>query len=164
MNNTVGTGAHVLFIWTPNSICARLFQQFQSSVCQRWKLVRCTGKVVMIELEGNRNRFCRHFKQTYLRVQPKSIMMDMAEFRLPRTLQNWTSLWIGWCTLHNHKAQKHFAFQVENSVFDQFCSKETLWGRLPRLNWFQFVPVHRSSIISLPPSTFFYLLAWNYPW
>lgn len=126
MNSTIGTEAHVLFIWTPNSISVRVFQQFQFSVFQRWKLVRCTGEVVMIDLEGNRNRFCRHFKHTCLGVQPKSIMMDGAEFRLPTTLQNCTDLWIGWHTLHNHKAQKHLAFQVENSVLDQFCSKEPL--------------------------------------
>lgn len=53
MNSTIGAEAHVLFIWTPNPICVRLFKQFQFSLCQRWKLVRCTGKVVMIELEGN---------------------------------------------------------------------------------------------------------------
>lgn len=58
----------------------------------------------MIELEGNWNRFSRHFKQMYLGVWLKSITMDRAEFRLPTTLQNGTGLWIGWCTLQNHKA------------------------------------------------------------
>lgn len=53
MNSTIGAEAHVLFIWTPNSVCVKLFQQFRFSVCQRWKLVRCTGKLVMIELEEN---------------------------------------------------------------------------------------------------------------
>jgi len=64
MKSTIGSEAHVLFIWTPNSICVRLFQQFQFSVCQsaeisevHWK--SCYDRVGR-KLIGSVNILTRH--------------------------------------------------------------------------------------------------------